>query len=92
MRNRIRILATSDIHGQVENLARISTLVKMLRDEDTILIDNGDALEKSPLTFFHQRFHADQISMITKIMHAMHYDFINIGNHDFDDGPACLFI
>lgn len=90
MRNRIRILATSDIHGQVENLARISTLVKMLRDEDTILIDNGDALEKSPLTFFHQRFHADQISMITKIMHAMHYDFINIGNHDFDDGPACL--
>ena len=54
MENRIRILATSDVHGYIypysyanneeENIgyARISTLVEALRDENTILIDNGE--------------------------------------------------
>lgn len=90
MKNRIRILATGDIHGHVENLARISTLVNLLRDEETILVDNGDVLEASSITRFHQRFHPDTVSPITKVMKAMHYDFINIGNHDFDDGPQAL--
>ena len=56
MKNRIRILATSDMHGCIYpysyddgseamlGLARMKTLVDLLRDENTLLLDNGDVL------------------------------------------------
>ena len=57
MKNRIRILATSDMHGCIYpysyddgseamlGLARMKTLVDLLRDENTLLLDNGDVLQ-----------------------------------------------
>ncbi len=102
MENRIRILATSDVHGYIypysyannqdENIgyARISTLVKALRDENTLLIDNGDVLEGSPLMFYHTHNKQDAVSPVAKVLNAMNYDYVNIGNHDYNYGEQAL--
>ena len=65
MTDRIRILATSDVHGYIYphsyadgsskdiGLAKIKSLVNILRDENTLVLDNGDVLEGSPLMYHH---------------------------------------
>ena len=102
MKNRIRLLATSDVHGYIYpydyadqseaeyGLARLNTLITSLRDENTLLIDNGDILEGSPLSFYHFHEHKDDVSPMTKVLDAMEYDFINLGNHDFNYGEEAL--
>ena len=61
----IKLLATSDVHGAIspykysdnslaqQGLARLSAHIERLRDENTLLIDNGDALEGNPMNFYH---------------------------------------
>ena len=56
---------TSDVHGYVfpysyatgkdadQGFAKVSSTIKELKDENTILIDNGDVLEGSPLAYYH---------------------------------------
>ncbi len=103
MKDKIKILSTSDLHGYIYpysyadhspvdyGLAKLSTLIDSLRDENTILIDNGDVLEGSPFTFYHYQKYKGQSNPVSVIMGMMHYDFINIGNHDFNYGYQALF-
>ena len=100
---RIRLIATSDIHGEVfpwnyadgrkrnSGLARIRNMVRVMKDENTVVIDNGDSLQGSPLSFYHYTRHPEEISPVTKAMHAIGYDYVNLGNHDFDYGTDALF-
>ena len=104
MSNRIRILATSDVHGTIfpygyadnmvrtEGFARLNTLISSLRDENTLLLDNGDVLQGSAFTYFHYHRHPDLINPVTTVMREMGYDYINIGNHDFNYGPEALMM
>ena len=104
MSDRIRILATSDLHGMIypysyadklshfHGLARINSMISLLRDENTILLDNGDTLEGSPLSFYHYMFQTDDINPMTDVMREMHYDYINVGNHDFSYGEEALMM
>lgn len=101
---RIRILATSDVHGTIlptqysnglsvyQGLARLKTLIDSLKDENTILVDNGDAIQGSALTRHHYHFHKDEVNPMTKAMSKLGYDFINLGNHDFNYGQKALAI
>ena len=103
MNNKIKILSTTDLHGIIYpyfyadhksnnyGLAKIQSLIKSLRDENTILIDNGDVIEGSPYTYYHYANYPDEICPMSKAMGVMNYDFINIGNHDFNYGPEALF-
>lgn len=96
--DRIRLLATSDVHGYItpfsyatrkENdggLARIAKEVARLRDENTLLIDNGDTIQGSPLLYYHHLFKSDTINPMAKIVNAMKYDYLNTGNHEFNYG------
>lgn len=100
---RIRLLATSDVHGSIYphfygdnshrawGLACLKTLIDSLKDDHTILIDNGDTLEGTPLSFYHYKNDPKEISPMTKAMKACGYDFINLGNHDFNYGEDALF-
>ncbi len=102
MENRIRILATSDVHGYIypysyathasENIgyARLNTLIDALRDENTLLIDNGDNLEGSPLMYYHMHNKSEDVNPVAQVINAMEYDYINIGNHDFNYGEKAL--
>jgi len=98
----IRILATSDVHGylfpysyadnsyQNIGLAKVKTLIDSLRNENTVVIDNGDMLEGSPLAFYHYHYHQDEVSPMTKAMNRVGFDLINLGNHDFNYGMKAL--
>lgn len=104
MKNRIRILATSDVHGHITpylytdgseydgGFAKLSNLIQQLRDDNTLLIDNGDSIEGSALTRYHAAEHARMVSPVTAVMNAMGYDYINLGNHDFSLGQRALAI
>lgn len=98
----IKILATSDLHGYIYptrysddseaamGLAKLATIIRDLRDENTILIDNGDTIQGSPLTYYHHLFTEDQINPMAMCLNALNYDFVNIGNHDFNYGRRVL--
>ena len=100
---RIRLIATSDIHGVVfpwsyadgrkrnSGLARIRNLVRVMDDDNTVVIDNGDTLQGSPLSFYHYAKQPQDVSPVTKAMNLIAYDYVNLGNHDFDYGADALF-
>lgn len=104
MTDRIRILATSDVHGYIYphsyadgsskdiGLAKIKSLVNILRDENTLVLDNGDVLEGSPLMYHHFVKTPDEVSPITRAMADLNYDYINVGNHDFNYGEEALMM
>lgn len=101
---KIRIIATTDIHGSIfptnytspshkqdYSLAHIANAVKQFRkQENVILVDNGDAFQGTPLlTFAHQNAEKTE-NPIASIFNTMNYDFINLGNHDFNYGQNIL--
>ena len=102
MKNRIRILATSDFHGMIYpyiysdnseamlGMARMKTLISALRDENTILVDNGDVLQGSSIQTYHYLTHPSEVSPATIAFNEIGFDYINIGNHDFDYGGEAL--
>ncbi|MDF2538948.1 MAG: hypothetical protein K0S76_1969 [Herbinix sp.] len=96
----IRILATGDLHGQVtsydcetylqtpkEGLSKILTLVKQKKreagDDPTLFVDAGDFLNDYTSNYFYEN-HKDLVQPIMKSMSLMGYDFIALGNHEFD--------
>lgn len=101
---RIRLLATSDVHGYIYpysyadgktffgGFARLKTLIDSLKDENTLVLDNGDVLEGSPLSFYHYHQMPLDISPMTKAMNEIEYDYVNVGNHDFNYGEEALMM
>ena len=103
MSKKFTILATSDVHGYVEpylyseqkdiaiGLAKVNTLFKQLKDENTILIDNGDCIQGSPQTFyFNLNYKGKEVHPMSKILKLMNYDYMNLGNHDFNESIPVL--
>ena len=102
MSEKIRILSTSDIHGAIfpysygdmkemnMGLAKIKTLIDSLRNENTIIIDNGDTIEGSPFTFYHYSQKKDEVCPLSLAMRKIGYDYLNVGNHDFNYGKEVL--
>ena len=98
----IRILSTTDLHGAIFpygyangrerniGLGKISTMVRELRDENTVVLDNGDTIEGSPLTFYHYLYEGDKECPMIGCVREIGYDYINLGNHDFNYGYAEL--
>ena len=98
----MKILTTSDLHSYIYpydysdnkeknmGLSRLSTLINEIRDNDTIIIDNGDVLEGSPLSFYHFNFDENNIHPMSRVMNYIGYDYINVGNHDFNYGEKHL--
>lgn len=99
---RFRILATTDVHGYIApyhysnnqlanmGLSSLACLIKQYKDEHTILIDNGDCLEGSPLAMHHFIKNKEDVHPITTCMKYLQYDYINLGNHDFNYGLSAL--
>ncbi|WP_138159656.1 bifunctional metallophosphatase/5'-nucleotidase [Peptoniphilus catoniae] len=91
---KINIFATSDLHGRIipydygsnkktkNSLANLSTCYKLLKDENSILIDNGDVIKGS----FLERFVYDDKNPAIELMNYMGYDIWNLGNHEFNYG------
>lgn len=98
---KLTILATTDVHGSVlakndadnsispSGLTRFSTAVRHAKQNGaTLVLDNGDILQGSPLlTIANQQSGSH---LLGKIMNQIGYDFVNLGNHDFNYGPKVL--
>ena len=103
MSHRIRILSYTDIHGSIYphsyadnspkdvGLAKMKTLIDFLRDDNTVVIDNGDTLEGTPLTSYHFKKIPRSVCPMSIAMREIGVDFVNVGNHDFNYGKQALF-
>lgn len=105
---RLRILETTDIHMHLVGwdyyqdkpaedfgLDRTATLIKAARAEakNTLLFDNGDLLQGSPLGDYVARIKplsAGQTHPAHRVMQALGYDAANVGNHEFNFGLPFL--
>ena len=105
---RLRLLETTDVHMNllsfdyyqdkaVENfgLARTATLIKAARAEvkNSLLFDNGDLLQGSPLGDFVARVQPlapGQVHPAFKVLNWLGVDAANIGNHEFNYGLPYL--
>ena len=105
---RLRLLATTDIHAYLAaydyfrdapsdrvGLARVASLVRAARAEvaNTLLFDNGDLLEGSPLDAYiatRKTLKPGDVHPAYKAMNVMGYDAATVGNHDFNYGMAFL--
>lgn len=96
----LRILATSDLHGQVtaydyetnlplssNGLSKLATVIDKKRTEvgkaNTLLLDNGDFLYDYSTNYFYDNY-KNYVQPILKAMKIMEYDYITLGNHEFD--------
>jgi 5'-nucleotidase len=92
---KLTILYTNDMHSRIEpfpdndpkypnqgGFARRAALVKKIRSEEknVLLLDAGDIFQGTP--YFN--FYAGELEY--KLMSAMGYDAVTLGNHDFDLG------
>lgn len=94
MDKNLRLIFTSDIHGYFfptdfisedkKQLGLLHIASKFNKNENTLIIDGGDTLQGSPLTYYCREVGSPEI--IAKIMNEVGYDFITIGNHDFNYG------
>lgn len=94
MKRRARIFYTSDIHGQLfptdwrdrkPKAAGLATLRQAFRkDGNTLIIDGGDSLQGSPLTHYYHL--QNRPEAIAEAMNEAGYDYVTLGNHDFNYG------
>ena len=94
--SRLTIYFTSDTHGYLYNTTFADTLPKPVgmlgmefpKDGNTLIVDGGDTIQGSPLTYFLHEKHRRQI--MADVMNGKGYDYITLGNHDFNYGPGWL--
>ena len=90
--SKLTIYFTSDTHGYLypNNFAskqpRPMGLLPMSfeKDENTLVIDGGDTIQGSPLTYFC-KLHGRELP-IAEALNARGYDYVTLGNHDFNNG------
>lgn len=95
----LQILATSDTHGKFApydyvlnkesttgSLAQVATVVKELRNENTILVDAGDTIQANSANLFLD----DEIHPMYLAMNEIGYDVWVTGNHEYNYGMDVL--
>ena len=92
----LTVYFTSDIHGYLyptnfqnkepQPMGLLS--MRFPKDENTLVIDGGDMLQGSPLTYFGRSEGVD--IPIARAMNARGYDYVTLGNHDFNYGRENL--
>src|ERR1043165_8353494 len=100
----VTIVSTTDLHGNIypidyntnspdgRGLARVQTVVKQLRkeDPDLLLLDSGDTIQGTPLTFHHAKIDNAPPDPMMAVMSAMDYSAMAVGNHEFEFGLNVL--
>lgn len=88
----ITILHTNDIHSRAAasgaqlGYARIGAIVNKVKAEawNTFVVDAGDTLHGLPIA------NLEKGASITRLMNAVGYDYMTVGNHDFNYGQERL--
>jgi 2',3'-cyclic-nucleotide 2'-phosphodiesterase (5'-nucleotidase family) len=102
----ILVAATTDVHGHLvgwdyyssrpdtaRGLSRAATILDSLRAAApgrVVLVDAGDMLQGTPLTYVAARRETFAVHPVLAAMNAMHYDAAVVGNHEFNYGLPFL--
>lgn len=80
------IFHTTDIHGRIDNMAKVAYLIDESRgnSQNIIILDSGDTIQGNLAAFYFKGAHA------LKIMDVIGYDAMTLGNHDFNFGTDVL--
>ena len=95
----LQIYFTSDLHAFIyptdyrgaeeRELGLFKCANRFQKDGNTLIIDGGDVLQGSPLGAFCHDSQEDA-SGFAEIMNCCGYDYVTLGNHDFNYGMAYL--
>ncbi|CAL9413763.1 bifunctional metallophosphatase/5'-nucleotidase [Streptomyces sp. enrichment culture] len=89
----------SDAKGNAKGLARVATLIEQVRQEkgreNTLLIDAGDTIQGTPLTYYYAKVDpitapGGPVHPMAQAMNAIGYDAVALGNHEFNYGIETL--
>lgn len=80
----ITVIATNDIHGQYGKLPKVSGIIKDLKAKypDAVVVDGGDSSFNPPSS------NKVRFGTAVKLMSAMDYDIMALGNHEFQYGKT----
>ncbi|OON99443.1 MAG: bifunctional metallophosphatase/5'-nucleotidase [Epulopiscium sp. Nele67-Bin004] len=91
----LKIYFTSDMHGYVfptdyrdhedKSIGMLKLISNFDKDGNTIILDGGDTIQGSPFTTYLSKFH-EPINPIATIFNEAGYDFVTLGNHEFNYG------
>lgn len=96
MSNLLTIYFTSDTHGYLYPTNFCDTQphpmglfsMRFPKDGNTLIIDGGDTIQGSPLTYY---CHVQGIRPpVAQALNDRGYDYVTLGNHDFNYGPEYL--
>jgi 2',3'-cyclic-nucleotide 2'-phosphodiesterase / 3'-nucleotidase / 5'-nucleotidase len=71
-------------------LTKVYTYVKnaLLANPDTILVDNGDIIQGTPLSYYFDMLDTSVENPMALAMNTMGYVSATVGNHEFNYGPT----
>ena len=83
----LTIVFVNDVHGQIENFAKLKHLVDAERaGKNVLLVSGGDVFSGNPVVDNHP----EKGYPIIDIMNDCGFDVSVLGNHEFDYGPGVL--
>ncbi|PSL41505.1 2',3'-cyclic-nucleotide 2'-phosphodiesterase (5'-nucleotidase family) [Planomicrobium soli] len=82
---KLRILHTNDVHSNYETFARAVTLIKELKDANTLLLDGGDFADFKSIELQGTRGTA-----ALELLEEAGYDALTIGNNEMFNGIETL--
>ncbi|MDP4088893.1 MAG: bifunctional metallophosphatase/5'-nucleotidase [Bacillota bacterium] len=102
--SKVVILLTSDIHGSAlpinysdnrimpYGLVKIASVIGEIRNKsnNTILIDNGDLIQGTPLTYYYCKVDSTGPNPMIRLLNYLSYDAAVVGNHEFNYGRHIL--
>lgn len=96
---KFKIFETSDVHGNIfpydflndkeidYSLLHLNSYIKETRkNNDVVLLDNGDFLQGTPLVYYYNFEKTNVENIYATIMNEMAYDAVSVGNHDIETG------
>ena len=79
---KIVILHTNDVHCEIEDYAKVAAyrdeMATAYGKDNVVLVDAGDAVQGGPIGTLTKG------EYLVKIMNQVGYDYITLGNHEFD--------
>lgn len=98
MSSLLTVYFTSDTHGYLYPTNFCDTQphpmglfsMRFPKDGNTLIIDGGDTIQGSPLTYY---CHVNGVvPPVAKALNDRGYDYVTLGNHDFNYGPDNLAV
>ena len=100
MKKHLTIYFTSDTHGyfpavdyatgKTAATGVVNCAADFVQDGNSLILDGGDTLQGSPFTYFLHEQGKPEGEICARLMNLCGYQFVTLGNHDFNYGRENL--